>query len=155
MTTILTTRTAHWDICRHRRFERNDRQIKTAGGTELQGQLHKGTGNFAFDPQYLEPASLNTIAGTYQGTNPSDSYKVDSSGKLSGFFANCSLDGQILVRNNSKNIYDLNLSLCDKNYAGAATYVVMPGATKKSLVLIGMNISNNYYSWVTAAGERQ
>ena len=39
MTTILTTRTAHWDICRHRRFERNDRQIKTAGGTELQGQL--------------------------------------------------------------------------------------------------------------------
>ena len=39
MTTILTTRTAHWNICRHRCFERNDRQIKTAGGTELQGQL--------------------------------------------------------------------------------------------------------------------
>jgi hypothetical protein len=31
----------------------------------------------------------------------------------------------------------------------------MPGATKKSLVLIGMNISNDYYSWVTEAGERQ
>jgi hypothetical protein len=43
MTTILTTRTAHWDICRHRRFERNDRQIKTAGGTELQGQLQPCT----------------------------------------------------------------------------------------------------------------
>ena len=40
MTTILTTRTAHWVICRRRCFERNDRQIKTAGGTELQGQLH-------------------------------------------------------------------------------------------------------------------
>ena len=39
MTTVLTTRTAHWDICLHRCFERNDRQIKTAGGTELQGQL--------------------------------------------------------------------------------------------------------------------
>jgi len=121
----------------------------------LDGKTFKGTGNFAFDPQYLEPASLQTIAGTYQGTNSSNYYKVDSSGKLSGLFANCSLDGQILVRNNSKNIYDLNLSLCGKNYAGAATYVVMPGATKKSLVLIGMNISNNYYSWVTAAGERQ
>ena len=41
MTTILTTRTAHWVICLHRYFERNDRQIKTVGGTELQGQLHR------------------------------------------------------------------------------------------------------------------
>jgi len=40
MTTILITLTALWDICRHSCFERNDRQIKTAGGTELQGQLH-------------------------------------------------------------------------------------------------------------------
>lgn len=39
MTTILTTRTAHWDICRHKCFEKNERQIKTAGGTELQGQF--------------------------------------------------------------------------------------------------------------------
>ncbi len=41
MTTILTTRTARWVICRHRCFERNDRQIKTAGGTKLQGQLQQ------------------------------------------------------------------------------------------------------------------
>ena len=39
MTTILITRTVHWDICRHRCFERKDRQIKTASCTELQGQL--------------------------------------------------------------------------------------------------------------------
>ena len=38
---FLTTRTAHWDICRHRCFDRNDGQIKTAGGTELQGQLQQ------------------------------------------------------------------------------------------------------------------
>jgi len=47
MTTILTTRTAHWVICRHRCFERNNRQIKTAGGTELQGQLQCASASFA------------------------------------------------------------------------------------------------------------
>ena len=40
MNTILTTHTAHWDICRHRCFARNERQIKTAGGTELHDQRH-------------------------------------------------------------------------------------------------------------------
>ena len=40
MTTVLITRTAFWDICRHRCFERNNRQVKNAGGTTLQGQLH-------------------------------------------------------------------------------------------------------------------
>ena len=38
MTTILSTRTAPWAICHRSCFGKEDRQIKTAGGTGLKGQ---------------------------------------------------------------------------------------------------------------------
>ena len=38
MTTILSTRTAPWAICHRSCFGKEDRQIKTAGGTGIRGQ---------------------------------------------------------------------------------------------------------------------
>ena len=40
MTTIPSTRTAPWAICPRSCFGKEDRQLKTAGGTEIQGQDH-------------------------------------------------------------------------------------------------------------------
>jgi hypothetical protein len=43
MITIPSTRTAPWAICHRSCFGKEDRQLKTADGTEIQGQDHRHT----------------------------------------------------------------------------------------------------------------
>ena len=132
------------------------------------GTTYTGTGNFTFDSTYNEPSSLAMIAGTYVSPNAfgtSYTYTVDANGVLSGSSTNCSFAGQLTVRNSAKNIYNLSLTTGNtaghtcavgaRTLQGAATYVVMPGRTRRALVLISLASANNYYYWVTGAGEKQ
>jgi hypothetical protein len=132
------------------------------------GTAYTGTGSFTFDTTYNEPSSLATIYGTYVSPNAfsnSYTYTVDANGVLSGSSTNCTFAGQVTVRNSAKNIYNLSITTGDttghtcalgvRTLTGAATYVVMPGRTRRSLVLIALTKANNYYYWVTAAGEKQ
>jgi len=132
------------------------------------GTTYTGTGNFTFDSSYNEPSSLATIAGTYVSPNAfgtSYTYAVDANGVLTGSSTNCTFAGQLTVRNSAKNIYNLSLTTGNaaghtcavgaRTLQGAATYVVMPGRTRRALVLISLASANNYYYWVTGAGEKQ
>ena len=132
------------------------------------GTAYTGTGNFTFDTTYNEPSALSTIAGTYISPNAfsnSYTYTVDANGVLTGSSTNCTFAGQLTVRNSAKNIYNLSLTTGDtaghtcalgaRTLQGAATYLVMPGRTRRALVLIGLTTANSYYYWVTAAGEKQ
>ena len=132
------------------------------------GTTYTGTGSFTFDATYNEPSSLATIAGTYVSPNAfgsSYTYTVDANGVLTGSSTNCSFAGQLTIRNSAKNIYNLSLTTGNtaghtcavgaRTLQGAATYVVMPGRTRRALVLIGLTHVNNYYYWVTGAGEKQ
>ncbi|BDU51962.1 hypothetical protein [Limnohabitans sp. INBF002] len=132
------------------------------------GTTYTGTGSFTFDTTYNEPSALATIAGTYVSPNAFSSsytYTVDANGVLTGASTNCTFAGQLTVRNSAKNIYNLSLTTANttghtcvvgaRTLQGAATYVVMPGRTRRALVLISLASANNYYYWVTAAGEKQ
>ena len=132
------------------------------------GTTYIGTGSFTFDPTYNEPSVLKTIAGTYiSPTTLSNyySYTVDTNGVLTGSSTNCTFAGQLTVRNSAKNVYNLTLTTGNtaghtcaigvRTLLGAATYVVMPGRSRRALVLISLANANNYYYWVTAAGEKQ
>ncbi len=132
------------------------------------GTAYTGTGNFTFDTTYNEPSALATIAGTYVSPNAfsnSYTYTVDANGVLIGSSTNCTFAGQLTVRNSAKNIYNLSLTTGNaaghtcavgaRTLIGAATYVVMPGRTRRALVLISLASASNYYYWVTAAGEKQ
>ena len=132
------------------------------------GTTYKGTGNFTFDSTYNEASALATIAGTYVSPNAFGSqyrYTVDANGVLSGSSVKCNVTGQLTLRNKMKNIYNLTLTTSNaptqtcglgaRTIQGAATYIVMPGRTKRALVLIGLAEANNYYYWFTGAGEKQ
>ena len=132
------------------------------------GITYKGTGNFTFDSTYNEPSALATIAGSYISPNAfgtAYSYTVDTNGLLSGSSINCTFTGKLTVRNKLKNIYNLTLNTSNatggscvtgtRTIQGAATYVVMPGRTRRALVLIGLTKENNNYYWYTGAGEKQ
>lgn len=132
------------------------------------GTTYTGTGNFTFDTKYNEPSSLVTIAGTYVSPNvfgTSYTYTVDANGVLTGSSTNCTFAGQLSIRNSSKNVYNLSLTTGNaaghtcavgaRTLQGAATYTVMPNRTSRALVLITLASANNYYYWVTAAGEKQ
>lgn len=132
------------------------------------GTTYTGTGSFTFDTTYNEPSALSTIAGTYVSPNAfsnSYTYTVDANGVLTGSSTNCTFAGQLTVRNSAKNIYNLSLTTGNaaghtcaagaRTLQGAATYIVMPGRTRRALVLISLLNENSYYYWVTAAGEKQ
>lgn len=132
------------------------------------GTAYTGTGSFTFDTTYNEPSALSTIAGTYASPNAfsnSYTYTVDTNGVLTGASTNCTFAGQLTVRNSAKNIYNLSLTTSNaaghtcavgaRTLQGAATYIVMPGRTRRALVLISLASANSYYYWVTAAGEKQ
>lgn len=132
------------------------------------GTTYTGTGNFTFDAKYNEPSSLATIAGTYVSPNAfgtSYTYTVDANGVLTGASTNCTFAGQLSIRNSAKNIYNLSLTTGStagqtcavgaRALQGAATFTVMPNRTARALVLITLASANNYYYWVTAAGEKQ
>lgn len=132
------------------------------------GTTYAGTGNFTFDTTYNEPSALATIAGTYVSPyafSSSYTYTVDANGVLTGSSTNCTFAGQLTVRNSARNIYNLSLTTANvtghtcsvgaRSLQGVATYVVMPGRSRRALVLITLANANNYYYWVTAAGEKQ
>ncbi|WP_146100108.1 hypothetical protein [Limnohabitans sp. TS-CS-82] len=134
----------------------------------VNGTAYTGTGSLTFDPTYNEPSSLATIAGTYISPSAftnSYTYTVDANGVLTGASTSCTFAGQLTVRNSAKNIYNLSLTtgstpghVCApgaRTLQGAATYVVMPGRSRRALVLIGMASASSTYYWVTAAGEKQ
>jgi hypothetical protein len=134
----------------------------------LNGVSYPATGSFTFDTRYSEPSSLATIVGTYVSPNVfsnSYTYTVDANGVLTGSSAKCTFNGQLSVRNSAKNIYNLTLTtgnavgqtctVGSRTLQGAATYTVVPNRTRRSLVLITLASTGNYYYWVTAAGEKQ
>jgi hypothetical protein len=133
-----------------------------------QGITYLLTGNFTFDSKYNEPSALATITGTYVSPTTfgnTYTYTVDGNGVLTGSSAKCTFNGQITIRNSTKNVYNLALTTGNaagqtcpagaRTLLGVATYIVMPNRNARSLVLITATNSGGNYYWVTAAGERQ